>query len=95
MLHYPCATKMYILKNREQPGVADLFDLGFGKRPAEELYDLTDDPYQMNNVSDNPAYDETRAMLSEKLTKYLQENGDPRELGGEMKWIGKERLWRF
>lgn len=88
MLHYPCATKMYLLKNKGQAGVKELFDLAFEKRPAEELYDLTDDPYQMNNVADLPAYDETRAMLSEKLTKFLQDNGDPRELGGEMKWIG-------
>jgi len=27
-------------------------------------------------------------ILSEKLTEYLKANGDPRELGGEMKWLG-------
>ncbi len=51
MMQYPSLTKMYILKNREAGGVKELFELGFGKRPAEELYDLTKDPYQMSNVA--------------------------------------------
>jgi len=88
MLHYPCATKMYMLKNREQAGVTGLFNLAFEKRPAEELYDLKTDPYQMSNVSSLPSYEKTRSRLAGKLTEYLKENGDPRELGGEMRWIG-------
>ncbi len=88
MMHYPSLTKMYMMKNREVEGVEELFDLGFGKRPAEELYDLTTDPYQMNNVAHSGGYEEVRAMLSDKLTDYLMAQGDPRELGGEMKWLG-------
>jgi len=30
----------------------------------------------------------TRFKLSDKLSEYLKTNGDPRELGGEMKWQG-------
>ncbi len=88
MLHYPCPTKMYILKNKDKDGVQDLFRLAFEKRPAEELYDLTKDPFQMINIADVAEYGEVRKMLSEKLTEYLIENCDPRELGGEMKWFG-------
>lgn len=88
MLHYPCATKMYMLKYRDQEGVKELFDLAFEKRPAEELYDLTTDPHQMINVADVESYREVRDKLSEKLTSHLKELGDPRELGGEMKWLG-------
>lgn len=87
MLHYPCLTKMYMLKNRENPGVKDLFELGFGKRPAEELYDLKNDPYQMNNIAYSIDYKDDKNRLSEKLTIYLKANGDPRELGGMMRWI--------
>jgi arylsulfatase A-like enzyme len=90
MLHYPCATKMYMLKNRDSEGVKDLFTLAFGKRPAEELYDLANDPYQMVNVASAPEFSGIKERLSEILTAYLKENGDPRELGGEMKWIGAE-----
>jgi N-sulfoglucosamine sulfohydrolase len=87
MLHYPCATKMYLLKNCDKPGVKELFDLGFGKRPAEELYDLKSDSFQMNNVAYSEEYREEKKILSDKLTEYLKNNGDPRELGVEMKWI--------
>lgn len=88
MLHYPCATKIYMLKNKDTDGVKELFDLAFAKRPAEELYDLTEDPYQMNNVAGLDKYGDVKAKMSDRLTKYLQDHGDPRELGGEMKWIG-------
>jgi N-sulfoglucosamine sulfohydrolase len=88
MLHYPCATKMYMLKNKEHDGTKDLFNLAFAKRPAEELYDLTSDPDQMINVADMASYTENKEELSKKLTTYLKEYGDPREVGGEMKWIG-------
>ena len=88
MLHYPSPTNLLILKFKVIEGVKDLFRLAFAKRPAEELYDLTKDPFQMINIADVVDYDDIRNMLSDKLTKYLQENGDPRELGGEMKWLG-------
>jgi N-sulfoglucosamine sulfohydrolase len=88
MLHYPCATKMYLLKNRHMDGVEALFNLAFAKRPAEELYDLTSDPFQMLNVAESTEYQEVKEKLSNRLTSYLKDNGDPRELGGAMKWIG-------
>ena len=88
MLHYPCPTKMYLLKNKEKDGIKALFELAFEKRPGEELYDLTRDPYQMINVADVAEYSDIRIMLTDKLTEHLMENGDPRELGGEMKWLG-------
>jgi arylsulfatase A-like enzyme len=88
MLHYPCATKMYMLKNRDKEGVKELFELGFGMRPEEELYDLRNDPFQMNNVAYSKEYEDEKISLSEKLAGYLKANQDPRELGGEMKWLG-------
>jgi len=88
MLHYPCPTKLHLLKNKDKEGVKGLFELAFAKRPAEELYDLTKDPFQMTNIADVTDYNDIKEMLSDRLTKYLQENGDPRELGGEMKWLG-------
>jgi N-sulfoglucosamine sulfohydrolase len=88
MLHYPCPTKMYMLTNKEKEDVSNLFRLAFKKRPAEELYDLAEDPFQMSNVAGNDEYGEIRKMLSNKLTVYLRENNDPRELGREMKWLG-------
>jgi arylsulfatase A-like enzyme len=90
MLHYPSLTKMYMLKHRDEPGVKELFELGFGKRPGEELYDLEKDPDQMNNVAGDPAYQEAKGRMAVHLTEYLKRTGDPRETGGEMKWIDGE-----
>ena len=42
----------------------------------------------MINIAQEAEYREIKEMLSDKLTRHLKENGDPRELGGEMKWIG-------
>ena len=87
MLQYPCPTKMYILINKEIIGIKELFQLGFEKRPADELYDLKNDPYQMNNVAYSEKYQKVKDLLSNKLTEYLKANDDPRVLGGEMKWL--------
>lgn len=88
MLQYPSATKMYILKNKNEEGIKELFDLGFGMRPAEELYDLRIDSYQMNNVAYLKEYEDDKKSMSDRLTEYLKINKDPREVGGEMKWVG-------
>ena len=87
MLHYRCPTKMLLLTRRDEPGIRPLFDLGFAKRPAEELYDLRTDPDQMNNAAGDPQYQDVKARLAEQLTAYLKATGDPRETGAEMKWL--------
>ncbi len=90
MLQYPCAAKMYMLINRDKPDVKPLFNLAFEKRPAEELYDLEKDPYQMNNVAAAPEYKEIKKKMSDKLNDYLTKTKDPRVIGGDMKWIDAE-----
>lgn len=52
--------------------------LAFGRRPAEELYDLARDPGQLNNVVDDPAYREVRDALSQSLSKGLRASADPK-----------------
>ncbi len=88
MLHYPCGTKMYMLKNKNTDGLKELFESAFGKRPEEELYDLHSDPFQMNNVAYSEKYKQVKENLAGKLSEYLKANEDPRELGKEMKWLG-------
>ena len=74
-------TKAWMVKNRRDPQWQQQWQLGFEKRPAEELYDLRQDPDQMRNVADEPAYANTRAELSKRLMDILQATGDPRVLG--------------
>ncbi len=48
------ATKTFMMESREQ--YRNLYDLAFAKRPAVELFDIAEDPAQMNNVPDDPQY---------------------------------------
>ncbi|WPP51806.1 sulfatase family protein [Catalinimonas niigatensis] len=90
MLHYPSPTKVYMLKHRESVDMKELFNLAFKKRPAEELYDLHNDPYQMKNVAYEDTYQEIKKILTTKLHTYLRNTQDPRVVGGEMRWIKGE-----
>ncbi len=86
MLHYPCPTKMFILANKDKPKIKPYFELGFGKRPAEELYDIRKDPDQIKNVAYEKAYRDIKQKLSDKLMAYLKKTGDPRVSGGKVIW---------
>jgi arylsulfatase A-like enzyme len=71
-------TKAWMIHHRAEEAVQQLFEIGFGKRPREELYDLRVDPHHMNNVAGDPAYEQARAQLAEKLMRVLREQDDPR-----------------
>lgn len=75
-------SKTFLLNHRDDPLVKPFFELAMGKRPAEELYDLREDPHQLNNVADEPAHRDTLQELSTRLTNELRQSGDPRVTGG-------------
>ena len=65
-------SKTWLVEHREQDAdTRRLYDLAFGKRPAEELYDLRKDPNQLSNVIDQPEYAAIRSQLSQQLTDRL------------------------
>jgi uncharacterized sulfatase len=71
-------TKAWMIHHRAEEQVRNLFQIGFGKFPAEELYDLRVDPYYMNNVVDDPSYKGARQQLADQLMSVLREQEDPR-----------------
>lgn len=71
-------TKAWMIHHRAEKDVWPLFELGFGKRPQEELYDLKADPHYMHNVAADPSYESMRAQLYEQLMQVLHEQNDPR-----------------
>lgn len=74
-------TKSYIVANKDRDAAhRRSYELCFGKRPAEELYDLQADPEQLVNVAGQPAYRAIKAELSDRLSAKLRATGDPREL---------------
>jgi len=71
-------TKAWMIHHRAEADVRELFELGFGKRPREELYDLRVDPCYMNNVAGEPGYGDAQKELAATLMQVLRENDDPR-----------------
>ena len=74
-------TKAWLVAHRDDTKGKWFYDHAFGKRPAEELYDLRKDPDQIKNVADDPAYAKTKADLSAQLMKRLTDAKDPRVTG--------------
>ncbi len=76
-------TKTEILQNRINTKGLAHWQLCFGKRPAEELYDLKQDPDCVRNLLafQSEKQKETRNQLASALEKLLKEQGDPRMFG--------------
>jgi arylsulfatase A-like enzyme len=97
-------TKFYMWAHRDQPDTKRLYELSFAKRPAEELYDLREDPHQMNNVADQQKYASIKERLKNQLMQRLKATDDPRATdqtvkfddypyhGGFPSWPGQSKI---
>lgn len=74
-------TKQWFAKVQDDQRYAKYIDWAWGKRPAEELYDLREDFDQMTNIAEKPEHQAVKKELSGKLMKLLSESGDPRVVG--------------
>ena len=63
------------------------YQKAFGKRPEYELYNIAEDPYQMNNLVDDDNYNGLLTDLQKKLKDYLQTTKDPRIVGGDSVFV--------
>jgi len=73
-------TKAWMVKHRNDAEVNSLLGFSWEKRPAEELYDLSKDPFQIKNIARDPEYAEEKNKLRKKLMAELEANHDPRLL---------------
>jgi len=74
-------TKTYILDTRRKKGIMEYWQLNFGKRVEEELYNIAEDPFCMNNLADDKNYAEIKSRLADEMKQKLTEQNDPRILG--------------
>jgi hypothetical protein len=59
----------------------EYYRMSFGKRPAEELYKIDEDPECMRNLAIDPKYVLVKRKLMERMEEQLRSEGDPRMLG--------------
>ncbi len=74
-------TKTEILDRRTVDGQGHYWKQAFGKRPGEELYDLSTDRQCMTNLAGNPKYQTAKTALRRQLVDELTQQEDPRILG--------------
>ena len=74
-------TKTYILDANRKGNGANFWEISFGKRPAEEFYNIKKDPYCMNNLAENKSYLKDKNALKTHMETELKKQGDPRMFG--------------
>ncbi|HEY0770746.1 MAG TPA: sulfatase [Sphingobacteriaceae bacterium] len=60
------------------------------KKPDEELYDITKDPYEINNLAKLPAYRKQLAEMQKILTNWIAETGDKGQYPEKKIWLPKK-----
>jgi N-sulfoglucosamine sulfohydrolase len=75
----PGPTKDVIIALGHAPvGGLDLFALSFDRRPAEELYDVRQDPNNLHNLAADPKFAAVKTGLQKALSDWMETTGDPR-----------------
>lgn len=62
------------------------------QRPAEELYRVDSDPYELNNLANDPACAEAKARLRSELERWMSSQGDPGAAMDDMAMYGKNKM---
>lgn len=71
-------SKFLIMKMEGKPSDKNYFKLAFGKRPSEELYRLSKDPYNLKNEIENKAYRADVISLRKELKNWMKQTNDLR-----------------
>ena len=74
-------TKKHLTKLSSGDPNYKYYQLAFGKRPAEELYDMAVDPHCVRNLAGQETHASVKAALWSQLQSELKAQGDPRVLG--------------
>lgn len=75
-------TKDLLLSRRLDAGFTEFFKLACDKRPEEEMFDLSKDPFCLRNVAGYSEYRQEQLKLRAGLDTWMSNTGDPRAAGG-------------
>lgn len=71
-------TKAWLVEHRLLPQWKWYYEIAFGKRPEEELYDVRKDPDMINNLAGIPKFATIKKKLADQMIKELTRAKDPR-----------------
>ena len=74
-------SKSFIIENHDDLNIESYFNLAFGKVPEFELYNVSDDPYCLENIYGRYAHILIGNKLKKALFEELERTGDPRIAG--------------
>jgi uncharacterized sulfatase len=87
-----CPTLSFLIQNADQPPFQKYLQLAVAHRPAEELFDIRQDPACLNNLAADPKHADARSKLAAQLEDYLRKTKDPRVLDGGDIWETYPRM---
>jgi arylsulfatase A-like enzyme len=79
-------SKYFLIDHKDDPRYAPYYRQCFSRRPAEELYDLRNDPAQLINVVSEPAYGPVLSAMRAELSEWMIRTKDPRAKGETDIW---------
>lgn len=74
-------TKTACIRARTSEETRTYWDVSLGKRPAEELFNIAEDPYCLNNLAEMDQHADLKNRLRERMEAELIAQGDPRMSG--------------
>lgn len=81
-----CPSLDFLIVKRDDAEIGRYLEWSVGKRPAEELFDIVNDPSCLNNLAGNADLATVQKDLSTRLNEYLQQTGDARVTGNGDVW---------
>lgn len=72
------ASKDFLRDHATDPAVVPYHQRAYGLRPAEELYRVTNDPFQLTNLAGEAAHAAKKRELHADLDAWMRRVGDPR-----------------
>jgi N-sulfoglucosamine sulfohydrolase len=79
--HDKSPTKSFMQEHADDPKYSKFNEMAVGERPADELFDVVNDPFQLHNLADQPEKGALLKQMRKKLEQELKEKEDPRILG--------------
>lgn len=70
-----------LLENRRDSVFQPFFEMAVQKRPSEELYDIKNDPFCLDNLAKNQNFKKELLKQRRELGSYLMQTNDPRVTG--------------